>query len=61
MRASVIRYLHTVGKDEDWQRSILFYTYVVHEGKNYKVITEETVVSTSSSRQLCRHYRQDSY
>jgi len=40
MKASVIRCLHTTGRDEDWRRSSVFYTYVVHEGKNYKMLLD---------------------
>ena len=38
MRASIVRCLHIASRDEDWRRTSVFYTYVVHEGKKYKMI-----------------------
>jgi len=44
-RASVVRCLQTASRDEDWQRTSVFYTYIVHERKNYKVIDKGSCVS----------------
>ena len=40
MWVSVIRCLHTTCKDDDWRKSSVFYIYIVHEKKNYKVMIE---------------------
>ena len=40
MRASVIRCLHTANRDEDQRRTSVFYTYVMHEEKNYKMMID---------------------
>jgi len=40
MRASVVRCLHTASRDEDWRRTSVFYTNVVHKRKNYKVMID---------------------
>ena len=36
----VIRCLHTVVRDENWGTFSVFHTYVLHEGKNYKLIID---------------------
>jgi len=40
MKASIVRCLHTAGRDKDWRRSSVFYMHVVHEGKNYKMMID---------------------
>ena len=40
VRTSIVRCLHTTGRDEDWRRSSVFYTYVVHKRKNCKVMID---------------------
>ena len=38
IQLGVIRCPHTPVGNEDWRRSSVFYTYIAHEGKNYKLI-----------------------
>ena len=40
MRVSVVKCLPIAGRNDDWRRSIVFYTYAVHEEKNYKVMID---------------------
>ena len=40
IQLSVIRCLHATPRDEDWRRSSVFYTYVAHEGKSYKLMID---------------------
>ena len=35
-RASVVRCLQTASRDEDWQRTSVFYTYIVHEERTIR-------------------------
>jgi len=37
---TVIRCSHTIIRDEDWCRSSVFHTYIIHEEKNYKLIID---------------------
>ena len=34
----VIRCAHTSASNENWRKSIVFYTYITHEGNNYKLM-----------------------
>ena len=36
VRVSVVTCLHTAGRDEDWRRFSVFYTYVVHKRKTIR-------------------------
>jgi len=38
----VVRCSHTTIRDENWRRSNVFHTYIIHEGKNYKLMRDET-------------------
>jgi len=40
IQLSVIRCLHATPRDEDWRRSSVFYTYVAHDGKSYKLMID---------------------
>ena len=40
IQLDVIRCLHTTVSNEVWRRSSVFYTYIAHEGKNYKLIID---------------------
>jgi len=42
-RVCVVRCFHTADRDENWWRTSVFYTYVVHEGKNYKAMIDGAV------------------
>ena len=37
IQLNVVRCRHATFKDEDWHKSNVFYTYVVREGKSYKL------------------------
>ena len=37
---TVIRCSHAIIRDEDWCRSSVFHTYIIHEEKNYKLIID---------------------
>ena len=54
MRVSVIKCLHTTCRDEDWRRSSVFYTYVVHKAKNYKVIIGGNCVNIIARQPLTK-------
>ena len=49
-RVGVVRCLHIAGRDENWRIFSVFYIYVVHEEKNYKVMID---------RAFCQHHHQD--
>ena len=37
---SIVRCSHTAVRNEDWCRSTVFYNYITHEGKNYKLMID---------------------
>jgi len=47
IQLGVIRCPHTAVGNEDLRRSSVFYTYIAHERKNYKLMIYEIVVWTS--------------
>ena len=51
IQLSIVRCLHVASRDEDWCRSSVFYTYIIHEGKSYKLMIDgRKLVSILSPR-----------